>query len=107
MSGSIITSRDFTRIIPDYYLRKPCFISATHPTKKWSRLLFSGLLVTQRLPIFRVTLTCILGGIGQPLSLLLKTNPLITEVQFCYHVLHWPDQFRGLAWSFRYCQHPW
>jgi len=28
------------------------------------------------------------GGIGQPLSLLLKINPLITEVRFWYRTLY-------------------
>lgn len=51
----------------------------------WSKLLFSALLVSQEVTLDRDTSSLFFGhpgGIGQPLSLLLKINTHITEVSF-------------------------
>jgi len=100
----------------DFMLPLDSSLSTLYPTpykfEKWSRLLSSELQVSQCPPTFQSDLTfVIVGGIGQPLSLLLKINPLITEVRFWYRTLYSNGALTNsvdlLAWPLRYCQHPW
>lgn len=47
------------------------------------------------------------GGIGQPLSLLLKTNPLVKKVTIFRKVASIETKEILVALTLRYCEHSW